>query len=231
MATLTIVTIHQPNYLPYLGFFQKMANADVLVFYDTALFSRQLGFHNRNRIKTPIGAQWLTVPIQHSTVHTMRDVHIAGTEWKTQHRKMIEANYRRAPFYDPYARDLAATLKRPWTSLAELNQALIAVLARDLSIRTKTVLASSLPPPPTDNPTEKLIHFTQALGGDTYLSGAGGHEYLEESKFTDIRLRYDEFDPTPYPQMFGPFIPNLSAVDALFNCGASTNDLFKTRPP
>lgn len=230
VGDFTIVTIHQPNYLPYLGFFQKMANADVLVFYDTALFSRQLGFHNRNRIKTPIGAQWITVPIQHSTVHTMRDVRIAGTGWKTQHRKMIEANYRRAPFYGTYGEDFEAALRMPWTSLADLNRVLIELLAEDLSIRTKTVLASSLPTPPTDNPTEKLIHLTQALGGDTYLSGVGGHDYLEESKFTDVRLRYDEFVPTPYPQMFGPFIPKLSAIDALFNCGESTKGLLKTNP-
>src|SRR5438876_6902053 len=69
-----IVTIHQPNYLPYLGFFHKLANADVFVVYDTAQYSKQLGLHNRNRIKTPQGAQWLTVPVQHATLHALRDV-------------------------------------------------------------------------------------------------------------------------------------------------------------
>jgi WbqC-like protein family len=230
LAALTIVTVHQPNYLPYLGFFQKMANADILVFYDTALFSRQLGFHNRNRIKTPIGAQWITVPIQHSTVHAMGDVRIAGRDWKAQHRKMIEANYRRTPYYGSYAAEIAALLKKPWSALAELNQALIQLIARDLSIRTETVWASALPSPETDNPTEKLIHFTRVLGGDTYLSGIGGHDYLEESKFTDVHLRYDEFEATPYPQLFGPFLPNLSAIDALFNCGESARDLLKANP-
>jgi hypothetical protein len=222
-----IVTVHQPNYLPYLGFFQKMANADILLFYDTALFSRQLGFHNRNRIKTPIGAQWITVPIQHSTVHTIRDVRIAGTDWAMQHRKMIEANYRRASFYASYADELRAVIKWSWTSLADLNEALIQLIARDLSVPTRTVFASTLPPPPSDNPTDKLIHFARSVGADTYLSGVGGREYLEESKFTDVRLKYDEFAPTPYPQLFGPFIPNLSAIDALFNCGESARDLLK----
>jgi hypothetical protein len=223
-----IVTVHQPNYLPYLGFFQKMANADLLVFFDTALYSKQLGFHNRNRIKTPMGAQWITVPIQHSTVHSMRDVRIVGTDWARQHRKMIEANYRRAPYYASYADELQATLKKPWTSLAAVNEALIQLVARDLSIHTRTVLASTLPSPPSDDPTDKLIHFARSLGADTYLSGIGGHDYLEESKFTDVRLKYDEFTPTPYPQLFGPFIPDLSAIDALFNCGDSTRDLLKT---
>lgn len=223
-----IAAVHQPNYLPYLGFFQKMANADVLVLYDTALFSKQLGFHNRNRIKTPIGAQWITVPIQHSTVATMRDVRIAGKDWARQHRKKIEANYRRAPFYDSYSKELQTVLERPWNSLVELNEAMIHVLARSLSIDTKTVRTSTLPTPSTDDPTEKLIQIVRSVGADTYRSGVGGHEYLEESKFTDIRLQYDEFTAREYPQMFGPFIPNLSAIDAIFNCGEAAKRLLNT---
>lgn len=223
-----IVAIHQPNYLPYLGFFQKMANADLLIYFDSALFSRQLGFHNRNRIKTPIGAQWITVPIRRSTVATMRDVRIAGTDWARQHRKMIEANYRRAPFYESYSTEFRAALKKPWDSLVDLNEAMIELVTRSLSIDTKTARTSALPPPNTDNPTEKLIHFVRSVGADTYLSGVGGHEYLEESKFTDIRLTYDEFSSTEYPQLFGPFIPNLSAIDAIFNCGEKAKRLLNT---
>lgn len=223
-----IVTIHQPNYLPYLGFFQKMAKADVLVVYDTALYSKQLGFHNRNRIKTPLGAQWMTVPIQHATVRAIRDVQIAGESWALQHRKMLDANYRRAPFYESYSKELQATLKRPWTLLAELNETLIGLVARWLSIPTTMVRASSLPSPQTDDPTGKLIHFVRSLGGDTFLSGKGGHEYLDEGQFTDIRLAYDHFTPTPYPQLFGPFIPDLSAVDAIINCGESAASLFES---
>lgn len=225
-----ILTVHQPNYLPYLGFFQKMANADVLLIFDTALYSKQLGFHNRNKIKTPAGAQWITVPVQGSTIRTIRDVRIAGTEWGPRHRKMIEANYGRTPFYASYRQDFDAIFRRRWSSLAELNRALIERVAADLSIRTKTVLASDLPPPPTDDATEKLLHFARTLGADTYLSGAGGHDYLEESKFMDVRLRYDEFVPSPYPQLFGPFIPNLSAIDALFNLGESARNHLKANP-
>jgi hypothetical protein len=222
-----IVAVHQPNYLPYLGFFQKMANADVLVFFDTALYSKQLGFHNRNRIKTPIGAQWITVPIVHSTVAMMRDVRIAGSDWARQHRKMIEANYRRAPLYESYAEEFRTALKKPWTSLVDLNEALIGSMAKALSISTKTVRASTLPPTTTDDPTDKILHFARSVGADTYLSGVGGHEYLDESKFTDIRLTYDAFEPREYPQLFGAFIPNLSAIDAIFNCGERAKDLLQ----
>jgi hypothetical protein len=83
------------------------------------------------------------------------------------------------------------------------------------------VWASSLRPPETSDPTAKNIHLVRAVGGDAYLSGVGGRDYLDESQFTDIRLMYDEFVPAPYPQLFGDFIPNLSAIDAVFNCGES----------
>src|SRR5439155_456964 len=85
------------------------------------------------------------------------------------------------------------------------------------SIRTKIVHASELPAPQTEDATAKNIHMVRSLGGDTYLSGQGGHDYLDESQFTDVRLVYDAFTPTPYPQLFGEFIPNLAAIDAVWS--------------
>src|SRR5205809_6588550 len=101
-----IVTIHQPNYLPYLGFFHKMANADLFVVYDTALYSKQRGLHNRNRINTPQGAQWLTVPAQHATRHALRYVQIVQGPRGTRPRLSLDANYTTAPFYASYADDI-----------------------------------------------------------------------------------------------------------------------------
>jgi len=216
-----IVAIHQPNYLPYLGLFQKMARADLMILNDTALFSRQLGFHNRNRIKTVQGAHWMTVPVQHSTLRAIRDVRIASTHWAKIHRKTLDTNYRRAPFYESYAKELHMVLQKTWTSLADLNELLIGLVARWLDIPTKMIRASDLPPPEADDPTLKTIHLVRCVGGTRYVSGQGGHGYLDESQFKDIRLEYDEFVPTPYPQLYGDFIPNLSAIDAVFNCGKS----------
>lgn len=216
-----MVTVHQPNYLPYLGLFRKMARADVFVVLDTAQYSKQLGYHNRNQIKTPRGAQWMTVPVRHGTLHAIRDVEIADGQWALRHGQTLDANYGRAPYYESYSTELKATFRKSWTHLAELNESLLGLIARWLDIPTKVIRASNLPAPPTTDPTSKIIHLVRSVGGDAYVSGQGGHGYLDEAQFTDVRLEYDEFVPTPYPQLFGEFIPNLSAVDAIFNCGES----------
>ncbi|HKZ48265.1 MAG TPA: WbqC family protein [Thermoplasmata archaeon] len=214
-----IVAVHQPNYLPYLGFFHKMRRADVLVLYDTAQFVKN-EFHNRNRIKTPAGAGWLTVPVRRQAFAPLKDVEIANERrWAESHLRTIEANYRRAPHFETYFGELSGILRRPWSRLADLNAALIDQAARWLSIGTRVVRASALPMPPTEDPTGRLVHLTRAVGGSRYLSGAGGHGYLEESQFTDVRLEYDAFEARAYPQLFGPFLPDLSFVDALLNRG------------
>ena len=219
-----IVAVHQPNYVPYLGFYHKMARADVFVLYDTAQYSKN-ELHNRNRIKTAKGVQWLTVPVRRAAFQRIKDTEIAPSTWPEKHRKAIEANYRRAPYYASYAPDLLKLLRGPWHRLAELNIALIELVSRWLSIEAKLVRSSTLPTPASEDPTDKLLHFTQACGGTIYLSGPGGHGYLEEAKFGPISLQYDEFVARPYPQLFGEFVPNLSVIDALFNCGESTSNL------
>jgi hypothetical protein len=216
-----MVTVHQPNYLPYLGLFHKMTRADVFVVFDIAQYSKQLGWHNRNQIKTPRGVQWMTVPVRRGTLQTIRDVQIADVRWALRHGRALDANYRRAPYYESYSRELKTVLGKPWTHLAELNESLIRLVARWMDIPTKVIRASELPPPPTKDPTSKILHLVRSVGGDAYLSGQGGHGYLDEAQFTDIRLEYDEFVPAPYPQLFGEFVPNLSVIDAIFNCGES----------
>ena len=219
-----IVAIHQPNYLPYLGFFRKAALADVFVLYDTAQYSKN-ELHNRNRIKTPRGMQWLTVPVRRAGKRPIGEVEIAyETRWARRHIKALAANYRGAPHYEAYAPEIAAILSKDWTRLADLNTDLIARIARWLGLRTRFMRASELPGPPTQDPTEKIIHLTRAAGGDMYLSGPGGRDYLNPEKFREVGLRFSDFTARPYPQMYGVFMPNLSVVDALLNVGEATRD-------
>src|SRR5205807_10650123 len=156
------------------GVVHKMASAGVVGRYDPAKDTKQLGFHNGKRVNTPQGAEWLTVPVQQATLRALRDVQIVDGPWALRHRQALDANYRRAPCYASYEKEIHAVLEKPWTSLADLNEALIALVARWLLIRTKIVHASELPAPQTDDATAKNIHMVRSLGGDTYLSGQGG---------------------------------------------------------
>ena len=219
------VAIHQPNYLPYFGFFHKMARSDWFVLYDTAQFSKN-EFQNRNRIKTATGISWLTVPVERGSFRPIRSVRISSnTEWAEKHMRSLEANYRRAPFFASYEAELGAVLRRNWTFLAELNAALIGLISRWLSIDARILNASELPPPTTQDPTERLVEITRACKGEIYLSGTGGRRYLKEDAFSDVTLEYDDFRPKPYTQVFGAFVPNLSVVDAILNCGDAARGL------
>lgn len=220
-----IVAIHQPDYIPYLGFFQKMLRADIFILYDTAQFSRN-GFHNRNRIKTASGVHWLTVPVRRNGLLPIREVEIADVPtWAEKHLKSLEAAYRRAPYYATYGPEISAILSQEWQRLADLNSELIKQAARWLKIERRIVLASDLPPSTSSDPTEKILCMTAAVGGDTYLSGPAGRNYLDTSKFASIRLQFTDFIARPYPQLHGSFVENLSVVDAVLNCGLASRDL------
>jgi len=222
---MVTVAIHQPNFLPYLGFFHKLARADVFVMYYTAQFSKN-EYHNRNRIKTPRGPQWLTVPVRGHRRTVLRDVEIArGKDWADRHRRTLEANYARARAYGTYADELNRILGKRWTRLVELNLSLLAVVARWLSLGTRVVRASTLAAPGSEDPTEAILQMTRQCGGTTYLSGPGGRRYLRADAFQDVHLEYDAFVARPYRQLFGDFVPNLSVVDALFNLGEQAREL------
>lgn len=217
---LTLVAIHQPNFLPYLGFFQKMALCDVFVLYDTAQFSRR-EYHNRNRIKSPAGVRWVTVPVRNAPARPIRDVAIDdGQAWRRKVWNALRVSYGRSPGYERFAPRLKELLESPGSgSLADLNVALIRFLRDALGLRTPLTLASELAATTSEDASARLVELTRLAGGDAYLSGAGALEYLDPAGFTDVPLHVVRFVPHPYPQLWGPFVPNLSAVDALFNGG------------
>ena len=216
-----IVSIHQPNYLPYLGIFHKMLRSDVFVLYDTAQFSKN-DFHNRNRIKTPKGPRWLTVPVRSPGKKAIRDVEIDDSvPWAKKHAQTLEANYARASHFDAHWPTISHLLPKPWAKLCDLNIRFLEELRAWLNLRAELVRGSTLGVPPELSPTEKLVYMVRAVGGTAYLSGPGGRDYLVPKAFGDVRLVFDEFRHPVYPQLFGPFEPNLSVIDAVLNCGAS----------
>ncbi len=202
-----------------------MALADVLILYDTAQFVRR-EYHNRNRIKGPAGVRWLTVPVNARGIQSIRDIRTDDSQpWRHRILETIHACYRRAPYYRDYAPQLEETLEgHTSSSLAELNAALIHNLRAALGLRTELRLASDLPVSSSSSPTGQLIELTRAVHGDTYLSGTGACTYLDRAQFSDVRLEFAAWSPVQYPQLWQEFVPNLSIVDALFNCGSSTGE-------
>lgn len=215
-----IAGIHQPHYLPWLRYFEKMARPDVFIVLDNIQYNKN-GWQNRNRIKTAAGATLLTVPILEKYQQPLHEVRIDNTApWRKKHWRTIEQAYRKAPFFDAYAAFLADTYARPWEFLNDLNRHLLDFFVQALGITTRIVCASELNVP--GEATERLVNLVRAVGGGTYYSGAYALDvYLDAAAMerAGIALKLQEWHAPVYAQLHGPFIPDLSVLDLLMNCG------------
>ncbi len=215
---MTTLAAHQPQYLPWLGFFDKVAQADIFVLLDNVQFKRR-EWQNRNRIKGATGPQWLSVPVKQQLGQTIAEVEISDTKpWARKHMRALELNYGRAAHFEEVMTTIAAILKQPHTHLATLNIELIGKLTGHLDIDTRMVLCSETEA--REDRTLRLVDLCVQMGADTYLSGAGG-DYLDQSAFAEagIGLRFQAYDHPTYPQLYGDFEPCMSVVDLLMNCG------------
>ena len=215
------IAVHQPQYIPWLGYFHKMANVDLFVFLDNVQYKKR-EFQNRNRIKTPSGPIWLTVPVltKGNFFQKISEVKIDNQErWREKHYETLKRNYSKAPFFKTYQNFLDEIYGKEWDYLIDLNVATVNYLKDALKITTPIKLESEIGT--TKTHTERIIEICKKTGADTYLSGAGGKDYMDEGLFEQnkIKLEYQEFIFPVYPQLYGDFIPNLSALDLIFNCG------------
>lgn len=223
-----IVTAHQPQFLPWIGYFDKMDRADVFVLLDTVQFKKN-EWQNRNRIKTAQGWQWLTVPVRHDFGQSIHEVEIAAdVAWQDKHLKSLQTNYRKAAFFEAYFDTLAEIYQRPWTRLAALNIAFIRALSQKLGLTTEIVVSSELPTF-SDHPDDRLIELTRHFNADTYLAGAGGRAYMDVERYdrAGINLVFQDFVHPTYAQLYGEFIPGMSVVDLLFNCGETSLEVIR----
>jgi hypothetical protein len=216
-----VVAIHQPNFLPWLGYFYKMARADRFVFLDSVPFTKG-GYTNRVKIKTATGPQWLTVPVvTHGKLgQPILEVVCSDTiEWRKKIPLTLRTNYQGCPFFQPHADRLVTILEGSGERLAEINIGLLGYLAQELGIATPVVRSSEMAARGTA--TDLLIAICKELGADRYLSGSGGADYQEEAAFAaaGLRLEYANYPHPTYVQAFGEFAAGLSIVDLLFNCG------------
>ncbi len=218
-----IIAIHQPNYLPYPGFFDKMRQSDLFVIYDDAQFNKG-DFHHRNKIRIFQGWKWLTVPVEKklipiNEISIRNELAIKDEIWQNNHYKLIVDNYEETPFFHIYKKELKEIYSRKYSRLIDLNMSLINFLKNAFDIDTKLVLSSELGL--KSKSTQRLIDIVKALEGDVYLSGPMGRKYLDIALFNneEIEVTFQHFKHPVYKQFYSGFIPNLSAIDALFNKG------------
>jgi len=216
------VAIHQPNYLPHLAYFNKIQDSDIFIFLDNVAYTKN-DYTNRNRIKTPQGWCWLTVPVTRKAVlqTPIREVKISNTaNWRKKHWNSIKFNYGKAASFSKYRRFFEEIYKSEWSLLAELNKTLIKNICGFLGIKTHFIDVSTLET--KGSGTDLLVNICETLDADFYLSGAGGRDYVDHQKFEekDINIVFQEFKTPVYPQLYGSFIPNLSVIDYLLNCNS-----------
>jgi hypothetical protein len=216
------VAIHQPNYLPYPGFFQKMSRADLFILLDTVQFSMD-SFTQRVRIRTrpPQESIWLRIPVPRQyRLSPIEAIPLSGDpKWKRRHKMTIDYNYMGTRFFDQQFVETYYGLEVP--SLREWNEYGIRYLKDRLGIRTPVVWASELGVNRSLKATDLIISIVDEVGGETYISGSSGRKYLEEGKFGThgITLEYFDFHTVEYKQKWEGFIPYMSTIDLLFNQG------------
>lgn len=220
------IAILQSNYIPWKGYFDMIAAVDEFILYDDMQYTRR-DWRNRNKIKTPQGLQWLTVPVQVKGKYhqTIRETALVDSEWISTHWNMLEQNYRKATYFN----EISAWLKplyfeRVHTHLSHLNKTFIQAICNYLGITTKITYSSNYCL--GDGKTERLADLCCQAGGTEYISGASAKAYIEEDVFTDKNIKLTWFDYAgyiEYPQLWGDFMHEVSILDVLFNCGQNSH--------
>jgi len=225
-----IYSVHQPQYIPWLGFFHKIAASDCFVILDNVQY-KQREYQNRNKIRTQLGWIWLAIPVitKGKRYQLIKDVSIDNSiDWQRRHKNSLKTWYGKAKYFDKYYPVFDELYSKPWSRLCDLNIEIIKRMLEILGINTKIYLESEMKI--TAKSTKRIIEIGKELMADIYLSGAGGKDYLDESLFVEsgIKLEYQSFIHPHYNQLFvknSQFIPFMSIVDLLFNQGEESADI------
>jgi hypothetical protein len=217
------VVIHQPDFIPYLGFFHRFLSADLYLVLDHVQFvnGTSRAWTHRDKIKTPKGAQWLSVSVQKMPRDTpINQVALSdAVDWRSDNLRLLEANYQQTPFYEEVMPSVRRLYAEPSRMLVDFNLSSIRMLMSLLDVERPMVLSSNLAPQGVRN--ELLVNLLRKVGAGRYLSGVGARDYMDESLFTaaGIEVLWQDFRHPVYPQQFGKFEAYLSTIDVLFNCG------------
>jgi WbqC-like protein family len=220
------VAIVQSSYIPWKGYFDLIRSVDRFVFYDDVQFTIR-DWRTRNRIKTPQGLQWLSIPAGGSRHRLIHDVTIDNTKWQRKHWQSIHHSYAKTHYFRAYS-DIfeSAYLDHHWRSLSELNQFLTRMIATDI-LGIQTEFRDSREFRAEGRRQDRLIHLLQDMGATHYVSGPSAQNYIDPVGFAEagINLEYQDYSRYPeYPQLHPPFEHAVSILDLVFNVGSKASD-------
>lgn len=222
--------ILQPSYIPWRGYFDQIRRADIFVFYDDVQFDKG-GWRHRNRICTPVGPQWLTIPVKHKghlrKSLQVKDVRIDWNQnWIVKHWRSIFQNYARSPFFNDVATMLQPFYESRPETLCDMTIPLTIRIAEFMGFPTRFLRSSEMNI--DGGQTERLINIVKATSCSHYISGPSARSYLDEAQFdkAGISLQYAVYNYPEYRQLCVPFDPQVSIVDSLFMLGPSAEACF-----
>ena len=222
------VAIVQSNFLPWRGYYHLISYVDVMVILDSVQFTKR-DWRNRNKIKTPDGVKWLTVPVdtKGSYYQKIREVRLSQDKWREKIVKTIELSYRRSSYFEKYIECFKGIiLDDSICFLSDLNLKLLKEVLRILDIRTPIEMDHGFDH--ITDASEKLASLTQYFNGDVYVSGPSAQNYLDEGVFEKIQIGVEWFNyPSyvQYDQLWGPYEGNLSILDLIFNKGPEAKNI------
>jgi WbqC-like protein family len=228
------VAIHQPNYLPWLGYFYKIHSSNVFVILDSVDYQsgNSSSITNRTRIKSANGELLMTVPVV-KPKQTKRIDTIAidnRQDWQRKHLNSLRTAYGKSRYFDEVYVLIEAALTRGYEHIADLNTHLIESVCGYLHIETPMLRSSRMGLTDDAEKNQRIIEICKRVEASSYLSGNGARKYNNDELFKErgIELKYSQFLPPSYPQLHGKFVSDLSVVDCLFNCGGEARSLLQS---
>lgn len=225
-----MLACHQPNFMPWPGFFFKVMQAECLVLLDDVQFPLGGSWVNRNRLKNDQGELWLTVPVwkRGRSLQPIARVEICNQgHWQKKHFLSLEHAYTNAPYWSEHAGFLRDTYSTRWRELLGFNLVILEYLRVALGLAQPFLRSSSFAIKAKGS--QRLVALCEAMGANEYLTVASSHKYLDDDLFRrhGIKVVYYKYEPPIYPQLWGSFLANLSTFDLLLTCGPKSAEMIR----
>ena len=226
------ITIMQPGYLPWLGFFELMAHVDLFVYFNDVQYTRR-DWRNRNRVKTANGVVWLTVPVvsapRETTINQIRVNY--QQPWVQKHLKTIEVSYRKALYFQPFFDELSATLNQKYELLQDLNNAVVRLCMRYLGINCELAWSSDLGIVTSDK-NDRIIQVCKAYNASILYDSQAAKAFIDVPRFASegIEVIFQDYQHPEYPQLWGYFVSHLSIIDLIMNTGPEARQYLLSSP-